>query len=124
MTIYVDSLVSWGWKLRGHTVQSCHMFTDSADLEELHAFAEKIGMKRKWFQPHRIAPHYDLTKSRRDAALVLGAVAVERHAASRIWRERRELVALNARDEQPLNTEKSGSDPAQLPLVPSAQPTT
>lgn len=100
MTIYVDTLENWGWKLRGHTVASCHMFTDSADLEELHVFAEKLGMKRTWFQPHRVAPHYDLTKRRRDAALALGAVSVVRRDASRIWRERRELVALMGMDTQ------------------------
>lgn len=68
------------------------MFTDSADLDELHVLAERVGMKRDWFQPHHIAPHYDLTKSRRDAALVLGAISVSRREASRIWRERREKV--------------------------------
>lgn len=93
MTVFVDSLAEWGWKMRGRTVPSCHMFTDSADVEELHAFAVRIGMRREWFQPHRVAPHYDLTESRRDLALVLGAVSVERREASLIWRARRELLA-------------------------------
>lgn len=92
MTVYVDALVEWGWKMRGRTVASCHMFTDSEDIEELHAFAKAIGMKREWFQPHKIAPHYDLVKSRRDAAVVLGAREVDRKTASGIWRARRVLV--------------------------------
>lgn len=69
MAIYVDRLENWGWKLRGRVVMSCHMFTDSLDLEELHQFAERIGMQRAWFQPHRVAPHYDLTPSRRTEAV-------------------------------------------------------
>lgn len=94
MTVYVDRLASWGWVLRGRKTQSCHMFTDSVDLEELHVLAERIGLKRAWFQDHRIAPHYDLTPSRRAEAVKLGAVEVqERAAASAIWRARREAAA-------------------------------
>ncbi|WP_175795472.1 DUF4031 domain-containing protein [Burkholderia multivorans] len=93
MTIYVDALENWGWRLRGRLVPSCHMFTDAADLEELHVFAERIGMRRSWFQLHRVAPHYDLTSSRRTAAVQLGAVEVGRREASEIWRARREAVA-------------------------------
>lgn len=89
MTIYVDSLRAWGWMLRGREVRSCHMFTDATDLSELHEMAEKIGMRRAWFQPHRIAPHYDLTAPRRAAAVALGAIEVNRREASAIWRMRR-----------------------------------
>lgn len=92
MAIYVDSLESWGWVLRGRQVRSCHMFTDAVDLEQLHLFAERIGMRRAWFQDHRIAPHYDLTPSRRAAAVLHGAIAVGRRDASNIWRTRRETV--------------------------------
>lgn len=93
MTIYVDRLENWGWKMRGRTVASCHMFTDALDLEELHLFAEKLGTRRAWFQPHRVAPHYDLTPARRAAAVALGAIEVDRKTASRIWRTRREALA-------------------------------
>lgn len=93
MTIYVDTLAHRGWRLRGREVASCHLFTDCVELEGLHYFAARVGMQRQWFQPHHIAPHYDLTKSRRDAALSLGALAVERRVASRIWLARRELTA-------------------------------
>ncbi len=92
MAIYVDALEEWGWKMRGRAVASCHMFTDSADIEELHAFAAQLGMKRSWFQPHAVAPHYDLVRSRRDHAVSLGAIEVGRRQASSIWRARRELV--------------------------------
>jgi hypothetical protein len=33
----------------------------ATDLDELHGFAKKIGLKRKWFQEHPVHPHYDLT---------------------------------------------------------------
>lgn len=93
MTVYVDSLEEWGWKMRGRTVPSCHMFTDGVELDDLHAIAQQIGMKRAWFQNHRVAPHYDLTASRRAAAVMLGVVEVGRRQAVEIWRARREAVA-------------------------------
>lgn len=95
MTVFVDGLESWGWVLRGRVVQSCHMFTDSADLTELHQVAELIGMKRAWFQEHRVAPHYDLTPSRRAAAIAAGAVSVGRREACAIFRARRSAVQLS-----------------------------
>ena len=35
-----------------------HLVSD-LNLEELHLFAKKIGLKRHWFQDKRL-PHYDL----------------------------------------------------------------
>ena len=76
--IMVDDLVAWPGKAKsggryfGSGKQSCHMTTDS-DLEELHLFAEKIGMRRAWFQNHPVMPHYDLTPTRRAAAVRAGA---------------------------------------------------
>lgn len=38
-----------------------HLISDT-NIEELHRFAKKIGLKREWFQNHDIRyPHYDLT---------------------------------------------------------------
>lgn len=99
MAIYVDALENWGWKMWGRTVPSCHMFTDGSDIEELHRFAERIGMRRAWFQPHRIAPHYDLTPSRRAMAIKLGAIEVGRREASAIWKARRDLLSLTTNSE-------------------------
>ena len=73
MTVLVDDLRIWPTKIRCFKGGSCHLTTDGP-LEELHAFAARIGLKREWFQEHRIAPHYDLTPKRRIAALALGAV--------------------------------------------------
>lgn len=72
--VYVDPLwerttnKQWRWN------KSCHLFADS--LEELHAFAESIGMKREWFQNTKL-PHYDLTEARRKKAVAKGAVEVD-----------------------------------------------
>lgn len=94
MAIYVDSLESWGWVMRGHRVKSCHMFTDELDLTALHKMAADIGMKLDWFQDKpRTAPHYDLVESRRKLAISLGAIETDRRESSNIWKARRELVA-------------------------------
>lgn len=55
----------------------CHMVSDASE-EELHAFADRIGLKRAWAQlrPHASAAHYDLTPRRRALAIKLGAVEV------------------------------------------------
>lgn len=104
MAVYVDQLAPWGWVLRGHRVLSCHMFSDSVDLEELHSVALRIGMKREWFQPHRIAPHYDLTPSRRLTAVQLGVIEVSRRRARDIWRARRELAQAGGNLHHAVNT--------------------
>lgn len=75
MTIMVDEIRVWPHARAPFTRGSCHMTTDGR-LEELHAFAESIGLRREWFQPHPIAPHYDLTRQRRGRALRAGAVFV------------------------------------------------
>ena len=74
MSVYVDTIVvypnAWGPFKKG----SCHLVADT--LDELHAFAEKLGMRRAWFQDTKHMPHYDLTPKRREEALRLGAVSI------------------------------------------------
>jgi len=53
----------------------CHMWSDN-NVEELHLFAELIGMKREWFQNKPGFPHYDLTETRRLVAISKGATAI------------------------------------------------
>ncbi len=52
----------------------------ASDLETLHAFAEKIGLKKCWFQNKRNKnqPHYDLRESLVPTAIMHGAVQVQR----------------------------------------------
>ena len=73
--IYVDELFTATPRTeqaRQYGTRWCHLTTDG-DLEELHVFAEKLGMKRAWFQPHATLPHYDLVPSKRALAVRLGA---------------------------------------------------
>lgn len=74
MTVRVDELKVWPTKIACFKRGSAHLTADT--LEELHAFALTIGLKRAWFQDHPIAPHYDLAPSRHAAALAAGAVFV------------------------------------------------
>lgn len=73
MSVYVDDAFCGGdW---GRWTGGGHLQADTAD--ELHAFAERIGLKRSWFQhrPQRpAADHYDLTRPKRDEAILAGAI--------------------------------------------------
>ena len=69
--------------------QWCHMTTDTGDLDELHAFAARLGLRRAWFQDVRSAPHYDLRPTKRALAVTLGAKEIT-------WREMGRLVMARA----------------------------
>lgn len=87
MAIYVDPLLPWppGNKLW------CHLATDGP-IEELHSFAQGIGLKRSWFQGHDTKhPHYDLRPTMRRAAVIRGAIEVSTTELYRLcftWRSR------------------------------------
>src|SRR5262247_3515760 len=51
-----------------------HLVSDSS-LDELHEFAESLGLRRQWFQEKSI-PHYDLTGEVYELALERGAKLV------------------------------------------------
>jgi hypothetical protein len=87
--VFVDPLAGHGWVLRGRSVQSCHLFAGPDDLDELHRVAAAAGCKREWFQRSggRGVPHYDLTASRRSAAIKAGAEELPRREAVAFWRE-------------------------------------
>jgi Protein of unknown function (DUF4031) len=72
VTIYVDELPSSGW---GRWNGGAHMM--GSDLDELHAMADKIGLRRSWFQGDSTFAHYDLTRNKRAQALAAGAQAIE-----------------------------------------------
>lgn len=62
MTVYVDDMRA-GF---GRMIM-CHMIADTE--AELHAMADQIGLARKWYQ----GDHYDVSLSRRRAAVEAGA---------------------------------------------------
>lgn len=71
--VYVDDAFvegEWGkWTGGGHL--------QADDLETLHAFAARIGLRRSWFQDRPRRPemsHYDVMRRKRDRAIFLGAI--------------------------------------------------
>lgn len=76
MTVYVDGAENALGRMK-----MCHMV--SPDIDELHRMADRIGMRRQWFQdPKRgmsSRPHYDVAKGRRALAVSLGAVEIDSH---------------------------------------------
>jgi hypothetical protein len=91
MSCYVDTLIDYGWRYGA----SCHLLADTE--KELHEMADKIGMKRSWFQLGGKAsmPHYDLVASRRKKAVSLGAIEIDRQQlCDLIVRHRQKLNAL------------------------------
>ncbi|MEJ7845494.1 MAG: DUF4031 domain-containing protein [Acidimicrobiales bacterium] len=87
MAVYVDPAL-WAWRGR----RWCHLLAD--DEVELHAFAARLGLERRWFQHRADAPwrdHYDLPDHVRTEAVVLGAVEITVHDAGRLVRSRRPL---------------------------------
>lgn len=69
----------------------CHMVADT--LDELHAMAARLGLRREWFQGDASTPHYDLSLERRAQALEFGAVEVDRRELVTILRRLRENAA-------------------------------
>lgn len=96
----VDEIRQWPTKIACFKPGSCHLTADGERaLEELHAFAKRLGMKREWFQDHAIAPHYDLTIGKRGRALELGAVFVSAREQALARRKARGLPLSSVDDE-------------------------
>ncbi|CAN5736098.1 hypothetical protein BH09ACT8_BH09ACT8_56030 [soil metagenome] len=85
MTVYVDD-ARIPARVGRHATTWSHLFADTQD--ELHAFAERLGLRRSWFQdpvkigkPIKARPgsraaenwHYDVTESKRRQAVSMGA---------------------------------------------------
>lgn len=82
-----------------------HMLADT--LEELHAMAHAIGMRRTWYQPLSF-PHYDVSLERLAVALSLGAIQVDRRGIVAVKRRlsadplfRRAVAEAHAREGHP-----------------------
>ncbi|MDK9702534.1 MAG: DUF4031 domain-containing protein [Sulfuritalea sp.] len=86
MPVYVDQAATPYRRMR-----MAHMLADT--LEELHAMADRVGLKREWFQHDGKTPHYDLCQAKRRLALAAGAVEINRRqtvALIRAWRVRQQ----------------------------------
>lgn len=74
MTVYVDDFRVPA-RVGSLTGRWSHLSADT--VEELQAFADRLGLKRVWFQDKGDGRwHYDVTDSRRLAAVVAGAVPI------------------------------------------------
>ena len=71
VAVYVDAYFAQYGRM-----QMSHMIADS--LAELHEMADRIGVARRWFQERSTFPHYDVCKSKRELAINLGAIALEK----------------------------------------------
>ena len=72
MAVYIDDAVTL-W--RGQ--RWAHLMADT--LDELHAFAEALGIPRRAFQDKTSGAHYDVPAPLREQALALGATPISRH---------------------------------------------
>ena len=118
MTVYVDdSRLAWRGK------SWCHMVGDS--IEELHAFAARLGLKREWFQERTMYPHYDVTMNIRERALTLGAFPGDKRTIISCAKQLRiELISTRRGERE--NTHiglAEGLLPSIVSIHPSAQQT-
>ena len=79
MSVYVDDPVTL-W--RGQ--RWAHLMADT--LEELHAFAARLGIPRRAFQDKTSGAHYDVNSDMRSIALALGAIPVSRHRDRELYK--------------------------------------
>jgi len=94
MTVYVDNFRAAATVGRLRARWS-HLTADTPD--ELHAFAQRIGLQRSWFQGQckhgRCEPcphwHYDVTDTKRQAAIDAGAEAIDLRAMGALMSARR-----------------------------------
>jgi hypothetical protein len=66
--VYVDEPRTFSLKFPDY----CHIWSDGSD-DELHAFADSIGLQRSWFQNREGFHHYDLSLRKRKMVLSKGA---------------------------------------------------
>lgn len=64
-----------------------HLFDDERDVDALHAFAVRIGLRREWFQDDVRLPHYDVRASKLQMALAAGARQVDREFVVEVLRQ-------------------------------------
>lgn len=83
MTVYVDNM-----RAKFGRMIMCHMVADSTD--ELLAMADTIGVDRKWIQkPGTHQEHFDISKTKRRAAIAAGAQEITMMQLGRMLHARR-----------------------------------
>lgn len=75
MTVYVDNFRVPA-RVGRLSARWSHLTADTK--EELHAFADRLALNRTWFQDKGDGRwHYDVTDSKREQAIKLGAQAID-----------------------------------------------
>lgn len=94
MPVYVDCLMvcipnkNWKWN------KSCHLIADTE--QELHDFAiKKLKMKKAWYQKDSSLPHYDLHENKRNLAVLIGVIELERKEFVAKMKEIKEKIKEN-----------------------------
>ena len=98
MTVYVDRAYIPA-KIGRLDSRWCHLLSDQLDPAELHEFAERLGLRRSWFQAGKrlgtnerwpAKDHYDVTEGKRWAAVRAGAVEIDQQQMVAIMRQKRD----------------------------------
>lgn len=84
MPIYVDDM-ECGYR----RMKMSHMLADTD--YELHAMADLIGVRRKWWQPPNksVGSHYDISLGKKALAIKAGAIQITQRQASAMNARRR-----------------------------------
>jgi Protein of unknown function (DUF4031) len=104
MAVYVDA-ARIPARVGRLTARWSHLTADTQP--ELHEFAERIGLRRAWFQTckHNVACqpaercphwHYDVTDTKRALAIAAGAVPIDLRAMGQLIGARRTAMTTNA----------------------------
>lgn len=75
MAILIDSFYNGARGPIRYWRRRCGHLVSDTSLEELHNFAERLGLRHEWFQKKSV-PHYDLTGEVYVRAIELGATLV------------------------------------------------
>lgn len=74
MSVYIDNFYITGGGDFGRMKMS-HMIADTR--EELFAMVDMLGLQRRWIQSYGTArEHFDVSMSKREQAIKLGAIAI------------------------------------------------
>lgn len=93
MAVYVDDM-----RARYRRMVMSHMIADSED--ELHAMADKIGVRRRWHQnPGCASSHYDVCQAMRELAVQHGAIKITLRQAAAMVARRRATGSLGSPDD-------------------------